>query len=187
MHSNHTCFIERRQMNFDSFGDEVRQVAEGYFVSESGRVYTTKKRFTRTSVRVLAFDEHHVLMKWNCSRRYPQVNFVKPRQSRTIHRLVAEAFIPNPDNLPFVCHRDDDVMNCTVQNLFWGTHKDNMKDRQKKGRNARGERSGVNKLTRRQVEQIRSSDETIAELARRFGLHRNTVSNIVNRRSWNHI
>lgn len=45
---------------------------------------------------------------------------------RTIHRLVAEAFIPNPNNLTDVNHKDEDKMNNNVENLEWMTHKDNM-------------------------------------------------------------
>lgn len=40
-------------------------------------------------------------------------------KNKTIHRLVAEAFVPNPDNLPFVKHRDGDPQNNHAANLMW--------------------------------------------------------------------
>lgn len=50
---------------------------------------------------------------------------VKTRHTR-MHVLVAEAFVPNPDNLPEVNHMDFDKQNTRADNLEWTTRKDNM-------------------------------------------------------------
>ena len=55
------------------------------------------------------------------------------------HRLVAEHFIPNPENKPFVCHKDDDPSNNCADNLFWGTLIENVMDMVSKDRHHRME------------------------------------------------
>jgi len=51
-----------------------------------------------------------------------------------IHRLVAEAYIPNPDNLPQIDHIDGDKTHNWINNLQWITNKDNAKKKGKYGR-----------------------------------------------------
>ena len=63
------------------------------------------------------------------NRGYYDVCFSdKYKQKRTvIHRIVAEAFIPNPDSKPFVNHKDSNKRNNRCENLEWVTHGENMK------------------------------------------------------------
>lgn len=46
-------------------------------------------------------------------------------KAHKIHRLVAQAYIPNPDNLSDINHLDEDKSNNSVDNLEWCSHKDN--------------------------------------------------------------
>jgi hypothetical protein len=58
-----------------------------------------------------------------------QVALWKDNKEHTMNvaRLVAEAFIPNPDGAPFVLHLDDDATNNVVSNLQWGDHLENVR------------------------------------------------------------
>lgn len=53
---------------------------------------------------------------------------------RSVHRLVAEAFLPNPEALPVARHLDDDKENNRLDNLSWGTFRDNSQDALRNGR-----------------------------------------------------
>lgn len=49
------------------------------------------------------------------------------RKSHLLHRLIAQAFLPNPSNLPEVNHKDGNKANCAMNNLEWQTSKENRK------------------------------------------------------------
>lgn len=53
---------------------------------------------------------------------------IKHQKMKSGHRIVAEAFIPNPDNLPFVHHKDHNRLNNCVENLEWVTAEENAND-----------------------------------------------------------
>ena len=57
-----------------------------------------------------------------------------------LHRIIAEAFIPNPNNYPIVRHLDDNGRNNDLDNLAWGTLKHNSDDMVRNGNHA-----GINK------------------------------------------
>ena len=62
------------------------------------------------------------------------------KKNHKIHRLVAEAFIPNPNNLPIVNHKDENKENNCVNNLEWVTQGENNKHAYKIGLKGTGEK-----------------------------------------------
>ena len=59
---------------------------------------------------------------------YLQCKLCKDGKHKTVrvHRIVASVFIPNPDNLPEVNHKDCNRSNNHIENLEWATHKENV-------------------------------------------------------------
>jgi hypothetical protein len=112
------------------------------------------------------------------------------RQSTLAHHASWElAFGPIPAGM-LVLHRCD-VRTCVrPEHLFLGTQLDNVRDRDTKGRAARGERHPHAKLTDAQVRDLRArwtAGATQAALAREYGLRVPQIANIVHRRSWKHV
>lgn len=66
-------------------------------------------------------------LKLSGGNKYIQVRLCKNGKIKAflVHRLVAEAFIPNPDNLPCINHKDENPKNNQAENLEWCTYKYN--------------------------------------------------------------
>lgn len=98
---------------------------------------------------------------------------------RFVHRLVAEMYVPNPDNKPQVNHIDGDKTNNRADNLEWVTNGENRQHAINNKLHPRGEKHPGSKLTWDDVEFIRSNpDKTITELANMLGVSRSTVSSV---------
>lgn len=115
------------------------------------------------------------------------------RKKMLVHRIVAQTFMPNPNNYPNVCHKDDNPKNNQVTNLFWGTQKMNVKDMMSKGRNAnkvfKGEKNGSAKLRDADIPVIRQLlfSTTCAQIAKVFGVDRTAISQIKRGITWTHV
>ena len=99
---------------------------EGYYeVDNLGRVFSVD-RIIRVNDNGRIYDKpvHGVLLKQtNHSQGYKTVALTKNGKTKQeyVHRIVASTFIPNPDNLPVVNHKDEDKTNNFVDNLEWCT------------------------------------------------------------------
>lgn len=79
-------------------------------------------------VRSLKFGKTKILKPGRVGGGYLIVKLLKDciRKNMKVHRLVAEAFIPNPNKLKTVNHKDEDKTNNNVNNLEWMTLADNL-------------------------------------------------------------
>ena len=103
-------------MTEDEIWCPVKNYESLYEVSDQGRV------------KSIGYGKERILSPGKLQNGYLRVNLCKngERKNLLVHRLVAQAFIPNPDNLPEVNHKDEDKDNNSVQNLEWCDRKYNI-------------------------------------------------------------
>ncbi len=124
-----------------------------------------------------------ILKPW-FSGEYMQIELCQDGVQKTfqVHRLVAETFIPNSDNLPEVNHRDGRKYNNHVSNLEWVTHAQNMRHAVDTGLQIglSGEDNPRAKLIGEQIVYIRENPDGLTgkELAEMFGVSEIAVSDI---------
>jgi hypothetical protein len=161
-----------------------------YYVTEDGDVYSKK---------------YHPKRNPNCEMRKLKPflnttsNYLKIKLSGVlnkkfyIHRLVAECYLPNPNNLPLVEHRDDIKTNNHVSNLMWSNHADNSKHANENGLIPKGEKHLSSKLTEKEVKWIRENyipkhrEFSSRALARKLNVTQKTILNIIKNKTWTHI
>ena len=98
---------------------------EGQIISLSKKIKTRNKYGNIEVTRKAKFIKPHLRGR---ELKYVAVTLTKNGKSKahSLHRIVAEAFIPNPDNLEEVNHKDENPKNNCVENLEWCTHQYNI-------------------------------------------------------------
>jgi len=155
-----------------------------YEVSNYGRVrsWINPRRVRQDApADIKPWANNHGYMVWG-SRLTGQ------RKTLIVHTSVATAFLgPRPPNMG-VRHLNSDKSNNRLDNLLWGTAKEQARDKVAVGTDPVGVRNPQAKLTEQDVLEIRAScSEYPTALARRYGVCRETVRLIINRESWVHV
>lgn len=155
---------------------------EGYQVSSLGNVRSLRRKTP------------HVLKPCrNLHSAYLQVWLFKKHRKKDqlfIHRLVAKAFVPNPENKPQVNHVNGNKFDNRAENLEWVTASENQRHAVAIGLKTSGEDCKWAKLTSEQVRLIRSlykprdKEFGVKALAKKFGLGFGTVQRLVHGESY---
>lgn len=164
---------------------------DGYQASTLGRIKVLRKQVINGKSKKLCWRKEKILSNKPSKDGYISVclNKTLAKKSWLAHRLVALAFLSNPDNKLFVNHKNGIKHDNQVENLEWCTRSENGIHAVETGLHTalRGEINGNHRLTKAEVIEIRNSDGTQKEIANRFGIGRTTVQYIKKRKLWAHI
>ena len=146
---------------------------ENYEISNKGRV----RSIHNGKKRIMKIQNH--------SHGYNVINLYEhelSRQfSRYIHRLVGQAFIPNPLNKPQINHKDGNKKNNNVSNLEWMTAKENCAHSSKNNLLPKGQNHYYSKLSNKDVKEIKKLIKKGVmgkDIAKKYNVSRSLISKI---------
>ena len=155
-----------------------------YEVSDKGRVRRTAPGTGAVAGRVLRPGLH-------TSKKYYIVALCRDSKARTktVHRLVAEAFLTPPplESSRVVAHRNGNGLDNRVDNLYWATPSENMRDQVLHGTAKGAYNPARQALTSEDVRAIRQDPRPAAHVARDYALHPTTVTQIRRRDTYRHV
>ena len=157
---------------------------DDYSVTEDGRIYSHRRIINNQH-----FGGRFLKKRLNLEGYY-KVTLMKNRKpfEKKVHRLIAECFIPNPNNKPCINHKDGNKQNNQISNLEWVTYKENTAHAIKHGLFVFADPNlpRVNrKLDKEQIKEIfenyqeNSQNKGLNFFANKFGLSTSAVSNLL--------
>lgn len=145
----------------------------GYMVCREGKVLGLRGQILKPAVAATG---------------YLVVNLTKDGKQgvRAVHRLIASAFVSNPEGKPHINHKNAVRTDPCADNLEWVTIPENNAHTRSLGRQARGESHGWHKLTEGQVREIRATKGLLSNRLAgiRYGVAPSCISRIRTGHSW---
>ena len=152
-----------------------------YFVSEDGKV------FRKWGYRYKELKQF--INEYKCVNIY--TGSISSRKTLKVHRMVAECYIPNPDNKPEVNHEDTNKFNNNVFNLTWSTRKENSDHAVINNLYKKGVDKTTSKFIQSEIEYIRKNyipkhkKYGARALSREFNVSIRTMTKIIHNISYN--
>lgn len=171
--------IEKLLLNIQWKPIIINDNLTNYEISDDGIIRNTQTNH----VLALSKDEKGYL--------YTSLYVNGNRYGKFVHRLVAEAFIPNPENKPNINHKDFDTGNPKVGNLEWCTQKENIDYTIQMGRKPVGVDLSFTKYTEEQIHHVcqllEKGHDTLDKISQLSGVHIGVVWDIKSQKLWKHI
>ncbi len=165
---------------------------EGYYqVSDHGKIRSLDRQVLHNKYEVQKHKGR--LRKQNINRLgYLMILLSRnpKRELKSVHRLVALAFVERVEGKDEINHKDGNKLNNHYLNLEWCTHKENMQHASLLGLMATGQHHGKSKPTKSDVLQIRRMIDRnwkLKDIAPVFNVTPENIYAIKNGISWNHI
>lgn len=153
---------------------------EGYYeVSNLGRIRSLSRVIANHGVNKNFITKERILRLGYLGVGYPSVllSVDGVRHNKVVHRIVAIAFLENPNNYPMINHKDGDKANNNLENLEWCNAKQNAEHARKTGLIPWGERHTQSKLSN--LEQLaifhQKGKRKAKRLARLFGVSQGLI------------
>lgn len=174
---------------------DIKEFEGLYQVSSIGRVRSLDREVWSPSNQSMSRIKGVVRKLDGVGKLYLQITLNKDglHFKKLVHRLVAETFIPNPNNLPEVNHEDLNKLNNCVNNLSWSSRLSNAQHAKANGRYSnfpKGESVHNAKLNDDAVRHIRQKILTNTQYCKMYGVAPSTVSTLQSnktRKRWAHI
>jgi len=150
--------------------------------------YATKSGLIKSEIK----GRIKYLTQWADAKGYLRVKIVLNEKATSIavHRLVALAFLPNPENKPQINHKNGIKTDNYLENLEWSTCAENVKHAWLTGlsKPTKGENHSTSKLNENKVYAIRImyslNKATLLELANIFKVNKSTIHAIIQNKNW---